>query len=414
MDDITPKSKVAKPFPGTSTAGVSDLGTDERPGTLDAHLARLKSVEAAPEQIPTTPTKAKQPMLKIILIAVTVLGIGTGAAFGYMKLRPKQSPAPTASPTPQASPTPVPTPAPTPVPTTKASPLTGLLVPIAAADRQITAVVIENHTDARPQSGLGQAGVVYEALAEGGITRFLAFFLDSRPASLGPIRSLRTYFIDWAKEYNAPVAHVGGNADALDLVGPTGLRDMNQFYNSPAFFRTTDRVAPHNMYSTSDLLDALEQKLGFATPTSFVPTPRKADTPQAAPSHPKVTINYSYSGYNVEYRFDAATDSYLRFLAGAPHIDRNTNAQITVKNVVVEYMPTSYGTTRIGEQTVIMTTVGNGKALVFIDGGVIEGTWQKTSRETRTRILDSTGAEIQLNAGNTWYSIVPVGKSVAY
>ena len=116
----------------------------------------------------------------------------------------------------------------------------------------------------------------------------------------------------------------------------------------------------------------------------------------------------------MQYKYEAASDSYLRFLAGAPHIDRNDNSQIRVKNVVVEYMTTNYGTTRIGEQTVIMGTIGSGKALVFIDGGVIEGTWQKASREARTKILDSTGAEIQLNAGNTWYSIVPVGKSVTY
>ena len=130
-------------------------------------------------------------------------------------------------------------------PTTVASPLTGLQVAPKIAEQPITAVVIENHPDARPQSGLSQAGVVYEALAEGGITRFLAFFLDEKPKEVGPIRSIRTYFVDWALEFNAPVAHVGGNIDALDIINPLGMKDMNEFAYGPYFYRTTDRYAPH-------------------------------------------------------------------------------------------------------------------------------------------------------------------------
>jgi len=302
-----------------------------------------------------------------------------------------------------------------PKPTTKPSPLSGVEVAPDLADRPITSVIIENHPDARPQSGLSQAGVVYEALAEGGITRFQAFFLENRPSTMGPVRSLRTYFVDWALEFQAPVAHVGGNADALDLVGPLHMKDMNQFNYPNAFWRSTDRFAPHNVYTSSDLMDKLEQQLGYYTPASFTPSPRKKDEkPEAAPAHPVIDIDYSYNGYQVEYKYNAECNCYDRFMAGAPHIDRNDNKQIQVKNVVVQYMPTSYGTTRIGEQTVIMGTPGSGKAVVFRDGGAVEGTWSKSNPNERTKVLDPEGNEIKLDRGNTWYSIVPTTKTVSY
>ena len=302
-----------------------------------------------------------------------------------------------------------------PKPKTVASPLTGVQVAPELAEQPITAVVIENHTDARPQSGLSQAGVVYEALAEGGITRFLAFFLDEKPKEVGPIRSIRTYFVDWALEFNAPVAHVGGNIDALDIINPLRMKDMNQFTYGSYFYRTSDRYAPHNMYSTMDKLWALEKKLGYDEPSDFTPTPRVAKEKAAETAdHPNIHINYSYNGYQVDYQYAAATNDYARLLAGKPHIDRNTGQQIHIKNVVVQYMPTSYGTTRIGEQTVIMGTPGSGKAVVFRDGTAIEGTWSKPNHSTRTKFVDTQGNEIKLNPGNTWYSIVPISNSVTY
>lgn len=303
-----------------------------------------------------------------------------------------------------------------PKPATKTSPLSGELIDATLATRPVTAVVIENHTDARPQSGLSQAGVVYEALAEGGITRFLAFFLDQRPPSIGPVRSVRTYFVDWALEFNAPVAHAGGNVDALDQIGPLGMKDMNGLLGQfgAYFSRSSDREAPHNFYTTSDLLDTLESKLGYDKPASFTPSPRKKDAAAPSPAHSDIKINYSYTGYQVEYQYEATSNSYIRFLAGQPHIDRNTGQQIKVKNVVVQYMPTSYGTTRLGEQTVIMGTPGSGKAIVFLDGNAVEGTWSKGAHAERTKLLDASGAEIPLNPGSTWYSIIPTDKAVSY
>jgi hypothetical protein len=342
------------------------------------------------------------------LTLVAVLVVGGGGVYAWT-LRPQ--------PKPQAVTvnhvTPKPTPTPTPL--KKASPLTGVMLDPDAADRPVVSVVIENHPDARPQSGLQAAGVVYEANAEGGITRFQAFYLDTLPASLGPVRSLRTYFVDWGLEFNAPVAHAGGNADALDLVGPLGMKDLNALsFAQNGFFRVTNRFAPHNLYTTGDKLTALLGQYGFNKPANFTPSPRQPDHPNANPPHPNVHIDYSYNGYQVDYKYDPTTNDYARSLAGAPHIDAVTGKQIHVKNVVVEMMPTSYGTTRAGEQTVIMQTVGQGQGWVLRDGDAIPVTWRKDSHTTRTQLLDASGKDVPLDAGNTWYSIVPQGKTVSF
>lgn len=378
-DKATPESLVVEPAPAASTP----LGARQTPA-------------------------ARRKRLLIVGAVTLVLAAVAGAAGFYMG--PKKTPVATQS-------TPKPSNAPAPTPATKLSPLTGLSVTPDLADRPITGVVIENHPDARPQAGLGEAGVVYEANAEGGITRFLAFFLETRPATIGPVRSLRTYFVDWGLEFNSPVAHAGGNADALDLVKPLGMKDINALsFASDGFYRDNSRrvATEHTMFTNSDKLDALNKRLGFAQPANFTVSPRKADSPNPAPPHPNIHINFSYGGYQVDYAYDPTTNTYARNMAGAPHVDRNTGSQIRVKNIVVEMMPTSYGTTRIGEQTVIMQTVGRGQGWVLRDGDAIPVTWVKDSHNARTKLVGADGKDVPLNAGNTWYEIVPTDKSVSF
>ncbi len=334
----------------------------------------------------------KRPLLTGLAAIIVV----TGGYLGYRLTRPKAKPV-----VQKVAPKPPP-----PVKTTKPSPLTGVELPIALADRPIQAVVIENHTDARPQSGLTDAGAVYEVLSEGGITRFMALYLEGRPSIIGPVRSLRTQFETYTLEYNAPIAHAGGNADALDQVIPLGVISENYFWFSKYFYRAGDRFAPHNLYTSMDLLDQLKVAIQQSRPATFTPYPRKNDGPIAV-TRPTITINYSYTAYQVQYRYDQATNMYTRWLAGAPHVDRNNNQQLKTKNIVIMYVPVRYGVTRIGEQTAIMDTLGSGKLQVFRDGGMIEGTWNKSSHKSRTRLLDAAGKDIPLDRGVTWINIVP-------
>ncbi len=338
------------------------------------------------------------------LTLVSVLVVGGGSIYAWTILR--ATPVPKSVAVNKATPKPTPTP-----PIKKASPLTGVMVDPAAADRSVMSVVVENHPDARPQSGLGEAGVVYEALAEGGITRFQAFFLENRPTSIGPVRSLRPYFVDWGLEFGAPIAHAGGSAEAIGSIGSLGVKSLNALsVGAPTFYRTKDRAAPHNLYTSGGLLDQLLAARGYNQPATFTPSLRKADTPSSAAPHPNIAINYSYNGFQSGYQYNAATNDYARTMTGIAHVDRATGQQIRVKNVVVEYMPT----TTQADGHVRMQTVGRGQGVLFRDGEAIACTWAKDARTTRTKLLDANGVEIPLNAGNTWYSIVPVGKTVSY
>lgn len=299
------------------------------------------------------------------------------------------------------------------------NPLTGVLGDPAGAKLPVVGVVIENlYPDARPQSGLGQAPVVYEALAEGGITRFLAVFQEPLPGNIGPVRSLRPYFLDFGLEYDIPVAHAGGSQPALAEIGPLGMKNIDALvYSGSYFYRSTDRLAPHNLYAHGDQLEALVAKLGFAAPPHFTPLPRKKAAPPKAPAvaaHPDIKIDFSSPLYNAEYRYDATMNSYAFVNGGTPQADRNTGEQIYVRNVVVIMAPTRYGTQPDGKPETDIQLVGSGTGYVFMDGGTTTIKWSKVSEKAQMQITDQAGTPVKFDPGNTWYSIVPAGRAVTY
>ncbi len=208
------------------------------------------------------------------------------------------------------------------------SALTGLLVDPSLNKGPVTGIMIENSEDARPQSGLSQAGVVFEAIAEGGITRFLALFQDTAPDNVGPIRSARPYYLQWALGFDAGYAHVGGSPEAITDISDWGVRDLDQFYNGSSYHRVSSREAPHNVYTAIATLNTLEANKGY-TSSTFTSFPRKTEDPLKVPT--AKTINFNISGplYNVAYTYDATTNSYLRSEGGEAHIDANTNTQIS-------------------------------------------------------------------------------------
>lgn len=335
-----------------------------------------------------------------------------GITFAVISLNNRPQPvASVAKPTATTAPTPAHTPLPL------YYPLTGLPATSAdAVNQPVVGVMVENlYPDARPQSGLGSAGVVYEALAEGGITRFLAVFQEPLPGSIGPVRSLRPYYLDWGLEYDLPLAHAGGSEPAMAQIKPSGLKDINALaYDGSSFVRTRDRYAPHNLYTTSDLLSKLVAKLGFAQAPTFTPLPRKADTPPATPAHTIISVGFSTAAYAVKYTYNAAGNAYARVMGGTAHIDRNTNQQIQVKNIVVQFVPVTYGTQSNGKPETDYHLIGSGKALVFRDGDVIVGTWNKSSDKAPTKILDGAGQPVEFNRGSTWYEVVPTTSAVTY
>lgn len=291
------------------------------------------------------------------------------------------------------------------------SPLTGVEVPDdATTKRQVTALMLENSIYARPQSGIKEAGVVFEAIAEGGITRLAAIYQEAKPQMIGPVRSVRPYYIDWMAPFDAAIGHVGGSANALKTIRNGTFKDIDQFFNGSYYWRATDREAPHNVYTSFAKLDELNQKKGF-TSSTFTGWPRKIESAAATPTATKITVPVSSAVYNVAYDYDKASNSYIRHLGGAPSKDREAG-QVTPKVVIVLKVPTHLGFEDGNREQ--MTTLGVGDAFIFQDGTVIKGHWRKDAQKTQMFFYDNNGRTVLLNPGQTWVTVVAPEKNVTW
>ena len=327
-------------------------------------------------------------------------------------------------------------------PKTEECPLNGSMRTKKAKDNWVTrrplAVVIENHTEARPQSGLSSADIIYEAVAEGGITRFMGvFYCNLSDVQVGPVRSARTYFLDWLGEYDALYAHVGGAntsgpADALGQIIKYGVKDLNQFsIGFPTFWRDYQRLGrpvatEHTMYSTTQKLWEIGAKRGWVAAdaagknwdSNFIKWKFKEDA--AGSGQPVVSsINVEFwqgdSDYAVTWGYDSTCNCYKRKNGGAEHLDLNNNQQMLTKNIVVQFERESHANDGYeGNAHLLYGTTGSGKALVFQDGKAVEGKWTKASRISRSKYTDNKGNEISFNKGLIWIQTVPEGARVSY
>lgn len=280
--------------------------------------------------------------------------------------------------------------------------LTGMEVDEDVAKRPVLGVMIENHPDSRPQTGLDSASIVFESVTEGGITRYLTLFQENMPKDFGPIRSVRPYFVDWMMGFDASIAHVGGSSEALARLNSRNAKTLSQFKYPDAYRRTNTREAPHNMYASSKDLRDLQEKLNHKT-SVFTPFPRSSDAAMQTPTAPKITLNFSYGDYAAQFRYQNTDNSYIRFLTGKPDIDAATNKQINVKNVVV---------IKMGGNTV--QAIGTGEAFLFKDGGVQPVRWRQTSYKERIKLTDANGNEVPLSRGDTWFAVLPMTGTVTY
>jgi hypothetical protein len=312
------------------------------------------------------------------------------------------------------------------------STLTGLPVADASVNKKpVTGVMIENSVDARPQSGLEQAGVVFEAVAEGGVTRFLALYQDSSPDNVGPIRSARPYYVSWAMGFDAAYAHVGGSPDALADITAWGVHDMNQFYNGNSYHRVSSRAAPHNVYTSISTLNQLEATKGYtSTYTGFTrskPSVTKTSTNSSksttgadtttttAPAAASIDFSLSGAVYNPHYDYVPTTNSYNRSEGGSPHLDAESGKQISPKVVIAMVVPLARGALdSSGAYYSNYTTVGSGQVYVFQNGTVTTGQWSKTSNNAQITFTGSDGQAIPLLPGQTWITAVSAANQVNY
>lgn len=291
------------------------------------------------------------------------------------------------------------------------SPLTGMQVADQAATKQqVRAIMIENSPSARPQSGLQESGIVFEAIAEGGITRLLTLHQEGRPGIIGPVRSLRPYYIDWLAPFDATVSHVGGSANALKEIRNGSYKDVDQFFNGKYYWRATDRAAPHNVYTNSQLLEEMNNSKGF-TGSSFTPWPRKLDSPSDSPNAKDINITVSSPTYNVHYEYDKGSNSYIRYVGGAKHTDRE-KGQITPKVAIALKVPSHFAFE--DGNRLQMDTLGKGTAYIFQDGIVTEATWHKADKKSQIMFYDKLGRVVPLNNGQVWITVVSPEKSVSW
>lgn len=293
---------------------------------------------------------------------------------------------------------------PKPKPVTKYySPLTGKVVANEAATKQpVTGVMIENSPDARPQSGLKDSGVVFEAIAEGGITRFMVLYQTEKPQMIGPVRSLRLYDVDWLAAFNSSIAHVGGSLYALQEIRNGNYRDIDQFFNPNSYWRASDRYAPHNVYTNFDNLDALNKSKGYTSSnfTGFTRVDGKAST---TPTATNIDITISSYLYNSNYIYNAKTNTYARSQAGAPHTDRESG-QIT-PSVVIAMRVDEISVLQDGWRESI-ATIGQGAATIFQNGTATAAVWHKTSKTSQITFTTAVGKDIPLVRGQTWIAAV--------
>ncbi len=305
-------------------------------------------------------------------------------------------------------------------PKTEVSPLNGLLFTKKEMDllkgRRPVAVMINNHSEARPQSGLNSADIVIEAHAEGGITRYLGIFWSSAPAKVGPIRSLRQYYLEWLSEYDPILIHDGcaestnPKTNACGNLHAYGIKDIG----TTGAWRYNDgrRVAPHNEYSSITNAWEYSKKVNwnsFPSNLQSLEFKKDADITERGKQTVVKTVFHmrlNNSGqYDAIWSYDPQTNSYYRKIGGSIDIDQETNTQLNAKNVVIQQVkmvPSGDGTARV-----IIDTIGEGDAVILQDGKIINGRWKKTSRLDRTKYYDSSGKPIKFNRGRIWIVALP-------
>ena len=296
------------------------------------------------------------------------------------------------------------------------SPLTGLEISPEVADRRVVAVKIDNAIEARPQSGLSTADVVYEHLTEGSVTRYTAFFLDSDLERVGPIRSSRFVDRDLVQQFDALFAHVGASPPVMDDLRSSAAADVDQFFydETRPYYRVASRPAPFNMYASLPALrdvgarrhpqrreiqgfrfyDA-EPDLGPLTQLTIPAGPRNA--------------------YRAEYAFDSSKRHWRRSLGGSLDVDAGTGDALAFENVIAQWVParlTEFDEDAYGNKSLWIGTTGEGPVSVFRDGARFDGTWRRASATSVTEFLNPDGSPLELRPGRTWIHLLTRSETV--
>jgi hypothetical protein len=287
------------------------------------------------------------------------------------------------------------------------------------------AIMVENSFAARPQSGLYLADVVFEVVDEYGITRFVAVYASQDAGIVGPVRSSRPYYAEIAKSFDPVYGFFGTYPQNYAYIESLGMYTMSAMTDGSGLShivglmpywrdKSRSKAIEHTALTSTVKIKEKAQAVGYPLDGNGIPFNYKGDADEASRGGVNNvfidfgTPAYSPKGFNVNFKYDRASNSYLRYQGGKAHVDHETGGIISVKNVVVLITDIEGPIDKYKHMNV--RTTGSGQAFYFIDGNAVEGTWERGGLAEPFRFFDGGGNEVALNAGNTWISMVMPGK----
>ena len=281
-------------------------------------------------------------------------------------------------------------------------------------DRPI-AVMIDNHKAALPQGGLNNAYIVYEIIVEGGESRLMAVFKGQDLDKIGPVRSSRHYFLDYALENDAIYVHYGWSPQAQSDISDMGVNNINGIFESESsFWRVKDKSAPHNVATSTEKILSISERKGYKTTSSaksilnYVTNDVNLENGQSAET---VTIPYSDSNI-VKYTYNQETQRYQRYSKGIEETDWSTGEKVTTKNIIITFARNATLNDGENKDRQTLYNVGTLDGYYITNGKAIKIKCEKTSRSAQTVYKDLEGNEINVNDGNTFIQICPIDSKV--
>jgi hypothetical protein len=406
----------------------------------DAPKGERMTDNGASEELSRLQKKPKKTWLVFLIIGVVALLGGAGCLL-YTFLRPQEEIATLTFPK-------IPSPS---VSNDIYSNLTGLPIDASLKNAPAYCIQVPNGTDgARPQSSLTDAGVVFEAIAEAGITRFAAIFQNPTPAVIGPIRSLRLYYLEWDTPFDCTIVHAGGAGDALRAVAAGGYSDLTENYTY-MYRGTYGTRLWNNLFTTPANLARFSQDSGkttsdiqgfarmtpeeskksrvdnLVTEKLNITTPTTKNTSKLETQVSEVNLRFGGSPtFNVSYTYNAENNTYTRNYGIGPHeVYTCPNEDLGERNpedvcslttmapsVVVAMVVSEHRASDNYHEDI--TTLGSGDAYIFQNGMAIRGTWNKPTRADQIKFLDADGNEIKLAPGQTFVSAIPQYGGIDY
>ncbi|QEK12354.1 DUF3048 domain-containing protein [Crassaminicella thermophila] len=285
------------------------------------------------------------------------------------------------------------------------SPISGIYTQKENINKRPFAVMLDNQIKARPQAGLDQAEIVYEILAEGWITRYMAVFLINEPKLIGPVRSARPYFIDKAMEFDALYVHDGGSPQALKDIKNLRIADISaQSRGKDIFWRKNHKSRPHNEYTSAAAVRKAAKQSHYKESANYQTLLFNKEDKTIHGNHlTYIQIPYS-KNYKPNFRYKEKDNVYYRYINDKPHLDEVSKVHLTAKNIIIQKAKTKVIDSE-GRREIALVGKGEG---FFITGGEIRKiTWEKKSRRAITKFFYEDGEEIRLNPGVTWIEVIP-------